>query len=296
MLKYQFPAVRGCQAGKDYYICMVPLGLMSRIFIPSSVFDNRKLLENDPDYIYRLDALPEKEKKALLYGDWDSFSGQVFTEWRDVPERYDDRVGTHVISPFEIPSTWRVWRSFDWGYKKPFSVGWYAVDHDNRLYRIREYYGCNGTPDVGIEMNAKELARNIKEIEATDINLKGKKIRGVCDPAVFQEDGGESTGRIMERCGVFWDKADNSRISGKMQVHYRMAFDGDNKPMLYVFNTCTEVVRTIPALCYDDKKVEDIDTEGEDHIYDETRYFLMSRPIAPRIAAPQKRKKYNPLS
>lgn len=33
MLKYQFPAVRGNQAGKEYYICMVPLGLLSRIFM-----------------------------------------------------------------------------------------------------------------------------------------------------------------------------------------------------------------------------------------------------------------------
>ena len=269
--------------------------MMSRIFIPSSVFDNQKLLENDPDYIYRLDALPEKEKKALLYGDWDSFSGQVFTEWRDVPERYDDRVGTHVISPFEIPSTWRVWRSFDWGYKKPFSVGWYAVDHDNRLYRIREYYGCNGTPDVGIEMNAKELARNIKEIESTDINLKGKKIRGVCDPAVFQEDGGESTGRIMERCGVFWDKADNSRISGKMQVHYRMAFDGENKPMLYVFSSCKHFVRTIPNLVYSETQVEDVNTKQEDHIYDELRYICMQNPINPPIKKKEAPKGFDPL-
>jgi hypothetical protein len=263
---------------------------MSRVFIPSTVFDNQKLLENDPNYIYRLDALPEKEKMALLYGDWDSFSGQVFTEWKNEPEHYEDRIGTHVISPFMVPATWRIWRSFDWGYKKPFSVGWYAVDHENRLYRIREYYGCNGTPDVGIEMNAKELSRNIKEIEATDPNLKDRKIRGVCDPAVFQEDGGESTGRIMERCGVYWDKADNSRLSGKMQVHYRMSFDEENKPMLYIFDTCKHFIRTIPTLVYSETQVEDVNTKQEDHIYDELRYVCMMNPINPPI-----KKKDNPL-
>ncbi len=110
----------------------------SRIFIPSTVFDNDILLGNDPEYLTRLAALPDAERRALLYGDWDSFSGQVFTEWRNDPDHYDDRVGTHVIAPFRIPSEWTVWRGFDWGYTRPFSVGWYAVDHDGRLYRIRE--------------------------------------------------------------------------------------------------------------------------------------------------------------
>ena len=95
----------------------------SRIFVPSTVFDNKILLANDPGYLTRLAALPEKERRALLYGDWDCFAGQVFTEWRNDPEHYRDRIGTHVIEPFAIPASWRVYRGFDWGYTRPFSVG-----------------------------------------------------------------------------------------------------------------------------------------------------------------------------
>ena len=68
-----------------------------RIFVPSTVFDNEILLRNDPEYLTRLAALPDAERKALLYGDWDSFSGQVFNEWRNDLAHYRDRIGTHVI-------------------------------------------------------------------------------------------------------------------------------------------------------------------------------------------------------
>ena len=80
----------------------------SRVFVPSTVFDNEELLSSDPDYLANLAMLPEAEKNALLYGDWNSFSGQVFTEWRDRPENYNDRRGTHVISPFLIPDNWKI--------------------------------------------------------------------------------------------------------------------------------------------------------------------------------------------
>jgi hypothetical protein len=95
----------------------------SRIFIPASVFDNQKLLSNDPEYLASLAMLPEAEKNALLYGDWDSFSGQVFSEWVDDKNHYEDRQWTHVIAPFRIPKDWTVVRGFDFGYAKPFSVG-----------------------------------------------------------------------------------------------------------------------------------------------------------------------------
>ena len=96
----------------------------SRIFVPASVFDNPTLLSNDPDYITNLASMPEAERMALLYGSWDSFSGQVFTEWKNDPDHYEDRVNTHVIAPFRVPETWRIWCALDWGYSRPFSVGW----------------------------------------------------------------------------------------------------------------------------------------------------------------------------
>ena len=116
-------------------------------FIQSLVTDNMALMSKDPDYIRQLEALPPKLREAWLLGRWDIFEGQVFEEFRNDPEHYVDRKYTHVIQPFIVPETWRIYRGFDWGYSRPFSVGWYAVDYDNRIYRIRELYGCNGTPD-----------------------------------------------------------------------------------------------------------------------------------------------------
>jgi hypothetical protein len=254
-----------------------------RIFVPSSVFDNQRLLENDPEYISRLAMLPEAERNALLYGDWNTFAGQVFTEWRDDPDHYTDRVNTHVIDPFLIPKTWKIYRGFDFGYSKPFSVGWYAVDHDKRIYRFKELYGWTGTPNVGVKWEPARIAQEIKKIENEDPNLRGRKITGIADPSIFEESRGESIAAMMERVGVYFDKADNSRIPGKMQMHNRFAFDDNGLPMLYVFSTCTNFIRTIPTLVYDELNVEDVDTDCEDHIYDECRYVLMEHPISPPV-------------
>lgn len=266
----------------------------SRVFVPSTVFDNQILMENDPEYITRLASLPEAERKALLYGDWDSFSGQVFTEWRDNPDEYDMRRNTHVINPFRVPDSWKIYRGFDFGYAKPFSVGWYAIDHDGRMYRIRELYGCTGNPNEGVRWDVAEIARKIVEIENTDPNLKGKRVRGIADPSIFDKSRGESIAEMMERERVYFEKGDNTRLAGKMQMHNRFAFDENGIPMLYVFNTCRHFIRTVPALVYSQTDVEDIDTDGEDHIYDEVRYVAMEHPINP----PKKEikiKKYNPL-
>ena len=254
----------------------------SRIFIPSTVFDNEILLKNDPEYLTRLASLPDSERAALLYGDWNGFSGQVFTEWRNDPDGYSDRVGTHVIDPFRIPKHWRVFRGFDWGYSRPFSVGWYAEDPDGVLYRVRELYGCTGTPNEGVRWEASRVASEIKRIEYEDGNLCGRHIMGVADPAIFQKNGGESIGEIMEKQGVCFDRADHSRIPGKMQVHNRLSFDENGKPMLYIFSSCRHFIRTFPCLVYDSTDVEDVDTSGEDHIYDELRYVCMERPISSR--------------
>lgn len=239
--------------------------------------------------------MPEAERKALLYGDWDSFTGQVFVEWRNDPERYEERRRTHVIAPFRIPESWRIWRSFDWGYARPFSVGWYAVDHDRRLYRIRELYGCTGTPNTGVQWEPSKVAREIKRIEAEDENLKGKKVFGVGDPSIWASNGTESIGALMERERVYFERGDNSRIDGKMQVHHRLAFDEEGVPMLYVFDTCRHFIRTVPNLVYDETDVEDVDTKGEDHIYDELRYVCMKNPISPKAVQAKPPKEYSPL-
>lgn len=269
-------------------------GEQSRIFVPSSVFDNQILMHNDPMYVQRLASMPEAERNALLYGDWDSFSGQVFTEWRNDPAHYQDRIGTHVIAPFAVPPDWSIWCGLDWGYARPFSVGWYAVDHERRMYAIREYYGCTGTPNQGVKLEPGEVARRIKQIEADDPNLRGKRIHRIGDPAIWMSDGTESIGDLMSRERVHFDKGDHARISGKMQLHHRLAMT-DGIPMLYVFSTCKHFIRTVPALVYDETDVEDINTEGEDHIYDQCRYVCMANPIAAPVRKEQPKREWSPL-
>ncbi|RKJ79182.1 Terminase-like family protein [Butyricicoccus sp. 1XD8-22] len=266
-----------------------------RVFIPASVYDNKILLANDPNYIANLSLLPEAERRALLYGDWDSFSGQVFTEWRDDPAHYADRRWSHVIEPFAVPQGWPVYRGFDWGYSRPFSVGWWAIDREGCMYRVRELYGCTGEPNTGVRWTPGRLAREIREIERDDPNLAGRRILGVADPAIWDGSGGESIADIMEKAGVYFDKADHARISGKMQVHSRLAFGEDGRAMLYVFKTCRHFIRTMPALVYDQTRVEDVDTGGEDHIYDETRYVAMERKIKPRVPEKQGMGRFDPL-
>lgn len=266
-----------------------------RIFVPSTVWDNQALMENDPEYVARLASMPEAEKRALLYGDWDSFSGQVFIEWRNDPNHYEDRLRTHVISAFQIPAEWSIWCGLDWGYSRPFSVGWFAVDRERRMYHIRELYGCTGTPNQGVKWEPTEVARKIREIEEDDPNLRGKTIHRVGDPAIWGSDGTESIGALMERQRVFFDRGDNARIDGKMQVHHRLAFDDDGRPLLYVFDTCKHFIRTVPNLVYDETNVEDVDTDGEDHAYDMLRYVCMRNPIAPRIEKRAEPRPYDPL-
>ena len=253
----------------------------SRIFVPSSVFDNKALLNNDPGYLTRLASLPEAERKALLYGDWNSYSGQFFMEWRDAPEHYKDRKWTHVIEPFDIPDYWPIYRSYDYGYAKPFSCGWWAVDREGVIYRITELYGCTGEPNVGLKWNPHEQFKKIREIEDTHPYLAGKRIQGVADPAIFNSQSGESIAETGAKAPyhIYFDKGDNTRIPGWMQCHYRLQFDDNGRPRMYVFNTCKNFIRTIPTLCYSSTHCEDLDTEMEDHIADEWRYMCMTRPV-----------------
>lgn len=268
----------------------------SRVFVPSTVFDNKILMENDPEYVAALASMPEAEKNALLYGDWNSFSGQVFIEWKNDPRHYEDREGTHVIDPFPIPKHWPVWVGFDWGYAKPFSVHWYAIGDDRTMYCIRELYGCTGAPNTGVQWEPTRVALKIREIEDEDPNIKGHQILRVGDPAIWTKNGTESIGTLMERERVYFEKGNHDRINGKMQCHHRLAFDEYNRPMFQVFNTCKHFIRTVPNLVYDETNVEDIDTDGEDHIYDEWRYVCMRNPIPMPRAAKIKRKEYDPLN
>jgi PBSX family phage terminase large subunit len=265
------------------------------VFIQSLVTDNKALMESDPNYIRTLEALPPKLRKAWLEGSWDIFEGMFFEEFKDDPEHYEDRQWTHVIAPFDIPKEWKIYRSFDWGYSKPFSCAWWAIDYDGVAYRILELYGCTKTANEGVKWIAPKVFAEIQRIENEHPWLKGKHIIGVADPAIFSADGGESIAETAQKYSVYFTPGDNQRIPGWMQIHYRMAFDENGYPMMYIFNNCKGFIRTIPTLLYDEHKVEDLDTEGEDHIADETRYFCMARPIKPRQAAIPDEYVNNPL-
>ena len=264
-------------------------------FTQALVTDNKALMEMQPEYKAELEALPPKLRKAWLEGSWDIFEGMFFEEFKDDPEHYEDRQWTHVIAPFEIPKEWKIYRSFDWGYSKPFSCAWWAIDYDGVAYRILELYGCTKTANEGVKWIAPKVFAEIQRIENEHPWLKGKQIYGVADPAIFSADGGESIAETAQKYGVYFTPGDHQRIPGWMQIHYRMAFDENGYPMMYIFNNCKGFIRTIPTLLYDEHKVEDLDTEGEDHIADETRYFCMSRPIKPRQAALPDEYVNNPL-
>ena len=255
------------------------------VFIPARVTDNRVLLARQPEYVKQLEALPPKLRAAWLEGKWDVLAGQVFQEFTDDPAHYEDRRYSHVIRPFRIPREWNVYRSYDFGYAKPFSCGWWAVDHDGCVYRIAELYGCTGTPDEGVLWTPEKQFAEIRRIEEEHPDLRGRTIHGVADPAIWDASRGESIYETALRHRIYFVKGDNQRIPGWMQMHYRMAFDGEGYPMLYVFENCRAFIRTVPGLLYSGRAPEDVDTSQEDHVADESRYFCMMRPIAPRKQA-----------
>lgn len=249
-------------------------------FIPALVYDNRVLMKADPHYVRRLEALPEHLRRAHLLGDWNVYEGQVFEEFRNDVTHHLDRIGTHVIAPFTPPAEWQIYRSFDFGYAKPFSVGWWARDGDGRLYRILEFYGCKkNEPNAGLRMTPEEIFREIASIESEHAWLADKSIIGVADPAIFDASRGESIARTGERYGIYFERGDNRRIAGWMQLHNRLLFDEHGVPMLYVFSTCTAFIRTLPVLQYSRVYPEDVDSDMEDHIADETRYLCMLVPM-----------------
>lgn len=227
-------------------------------FVQARIDDNPHL---PAGYSDALDTLPDKLRKAYREGDWNIFEGQVFEEFR---------TDIHVVEPFEIPKSWQRGRSMDWGYSKPYAIYEYAVDYDGVVYVINEWYGCKpGTVNTGTQETAREVAQKIRRL--------GSEF-GIADPAIWQKTGhdGPSIAEVFAAEGVPWYPADNDRLDGKMQVHLRL-----KERKLKIFKTCYHLIRTLPALTYDKHKVEDVDTQQEDHSYDSVRYYLMSRPIQP---------------
>ena len=238
-------------------------------YIPSLAMENPYITE---DYIFELEQKPEALKQSLLNGRWDSFEGMVFLEWRDLPEHYKDRKWTHVIDPFDIPPDWPRFFGFDHGFSRPFSCGWYAMSpSDGCLYRYREWYGCvPRQANVGLQLSPVQIADGILDREEQEIRENIRVLR-VADPAIFDKSRGDSVadqmapGFLNRKRGVLFNRGDNVRLPGKMQIHERLRFDDNGRPKLQIFNTCKEFLRTFPTLPYSTKKPEDVDSDAEDH-------------------------------
>lgn len=259
-------------------------GGMLRQYIPARLPDNPSMAANDPDYRAKLRGLgSETLVKAMEDGDWDIIEGAYFDNWSS----------KLILRPFSIPEQWTRFRSFDWGSARPFSTGWWAIASDSlerpeglipkgALIRYREYYGCKRDkdgaviPNTGLKMPANKVSSEI-------INRSNGEeyAYSVADPAIFSDDGGPSIAERMEP--IYWTRADNKRVPGGGHMggwdQMRQRIDGeDGRPMIYCFDTCTDSIRTIPALQHDPHRPEDVDSNMEDHAGDEWRYACMSRP------------------
>lgn len=272
-------------------------GGMLRQYIPARLEDNPSMASDDPGYETRLEGLGSATLVAAMrWGDWDVIEGAFFDCW--------DRK-RHVIKPFEVPKEWMRFRSGDWGSAKPFSFGWWAVASDDTkigdiwlprgcMIRYREWYGCQpGKPNTGLKLHAEVVGSGLWDREKDDPKLTG----GVLDPAAFSEDGGPSIAeRIVKGSGnnIYFRPADNKRVTqrgamgGWDQFRSRLIGDADGRAMIVTFDTCTDSIRTIPALQHDEVRPEDLDSDGEDHAADEWRYACMSRPWVPEARPKEK--------
>lgn len=260
---------------------------LHRVFIPSKLGDNRLLLLNDPTYVLRLrQSGSEALVRAWLDGDWSIIDGAYFSDFE--PHLHVLQTETWLQ---RIPRTATKFRAMDWGSARPFSVGWYALSDGkwglpkDALVKFAEWYGSK-SPNVGLKMTDRSVAEGIK-VRETDMGLRCDY--GVADPAIFIQNGGPSIAENMAIMGVSWRPADNKRIPGWEEVRRRLQWcerDSNSQvitsypPLLYFLDCCEDTIRTLPVLQHDDINAEDLDTDGEDHAADETRYACMSRPWA----------------
>ena len=276
-----------------------------RVAIHGHIDENKRLLSADPGYKKRILAAATNpaQAEAWLNGAWDIVAGGMFDDvWKP---------SINIVRPFVVPDVWRVYRSFDWGSSRPFSVGWWAVSdgttytdsedqerHTVRgdLFRINEWYGWNGQPNQGLKMLAVDVAKGIVERELAMFGATRKVLPGAADAAIYVVENGNSIAVDMAKPvkiagkvypGVRWVPSDKSPGSRKMgwemlRKVIKQAHPGENgEPRenagLFVTTECEQFIRTVPTSPRDKKKLDDVDTDAEDHIADEARYFVRSQ-------------------
>ena len=229
---------------------------ISRIFLPALLEDNKFLAEGDPRYKERLLALPERERKALLYGDWNIFEGQYFNE-------FNPRL--HVCQPFEIPASWRKYRTIDYGLDR-LACLWIAVSPDGVSYVYREFCQSNLT----ISHAASEICRRTppgEDIYAT-----------LAPPDLWSrsQETGKSKAILFSEYGISFVKTSNDRECGWLSVK-EMLSERDGKVGLKIFSTCCEIIKCLPALMVDKLRPSDCSTEPHEitHAPDALRGFAI---------------------
>lgn len=227
-------------------------------FIFSTYRDNAFL---NPEYRTYLENLKGPLGKAWRDGDWDVFEGQAFPSWN-----YDE----HVIEYKEladIPDHWVKWRAIDWGFSAPYCCLWFTRDPDNRrIYVYREAYQTNLTTPQQARM-ILDMTPETERIAFTfaDPSMWARKT----DSATIT-----STADEYARAGIVLTRADNDRLGGKRKVDQLLGNLADGKPGIQIRENCENLIRTFPVLTYDEHKVEDVNTDEEDHAYDALRYGL----------------------
>lgn len=235
-------------------------------FIRARVYDNKVLMAANPEYVQALEALPEKLRRMHLDGDWDVFEGQYFSEFSK---------DKHVVTPFTIPENWLRYRSVDWGYRDPCAVYWHAVEPGTgRVFTYREIYKNQTIPSKMAQLvveNSKHQGDEPEDIRYT-----------VASPDMWQNRGtgisAETIAQTWMQNGVPLVRAKNERIQGWNRMREWMADAPDGKPYWQIFDTCENLIRTLPSLIHDDNIVEDVSDKCEDHAAESCRYGFMSRP------------------
>lgn len=240
---------------------------VTRIFIPSLVTDNKFMLEYDPDYIKRLDALPEKERKALKYGDWDIYDGMFFPEFKR---------SIHVIEPFQIPNNWNRYIAMDYGLDM-FAVLFITIDTKGKAYVYNEIHKSN--------LIVSEAVQTLKSIMR---QYKYKYIYAPPDLWNRNRDTGKSTAELFYEGGIDLVKASNNRIAGWLnvkewlrvkKVRHEQTGELYEDSDLKIFSNCLNLIKYLPQLQHDEKDPNDVATEPHEptHITDALRYFCVSR-------------------
>lgn len=215
---------------------------IERIFIPSLLDDNGFLTRGDPEYKKRLLALPERERKALLYGDWNIFEGQYFSEFsREM----------HVCNPFEIPVGWRKFRTIDYGLDRLVCL-WIAVSPENKAYVYREF--CQSDLPISASC-AAILART----------PKGEEIYATLAPPDLwsrSQETGRTKASLFSEYGINFTKTSNDRETGWLAVK-ELLQNSDGGARLQIFSVCTELIKCLPALTVD--KIRPTDCANEPH-------------------------------